>query len=341
MSRCGLLQACLLATTLFAASFPSLVSGASIDDRLQFDPVRVQVIGRGVNSSFFVDVGRDYLAEYREGVYSFFKQSPGLALGTRVAAINMPKQYFTRDTTDQQTVWTFQLVYNETQPGFHPYEYYTQLAMYCNRREDGMCEQIDGGLMRIYVQAYPRSRQWLLYFDSVLLECCDGTWQPDRQSCPDCAAVNYLPVILGCTLGFVGAAAAVVGIRMACRVQKRRRANRGGVVDAGHKPPPKHVGPAFDVHKHSGTPPATTATHEQPPPMMMMMMRADHMHMGHHTPPPPPVVVKIDGHKPTRKDEPDQVSTPEDAGHGKHEKHDKHAQHDDKKPRRHHSNGKH
>src|SRR5690349_5216045 len=104
----------------------------------------------------------------------------------------------------------FQISWSSKYPNFHPYEQYVNFAGYCQREEStGLCDQDPtlGGVFRQYVGDDPSStryqeRYWLLFVDSILLQCCDGTFAPDRQSCPDCAAKNYAPIIIGVVVGF-------------------------------------------------------------------------------------------------------------------------------------------
>lgn len=289
-------------------------TGAAIDSHFLYSPVRVQIRSLQLSSANFSEPSRDYRGELRRAVHSFYRDPPPLGLGP--GGVSMDNFHsFELDTGESGVNWTFTIEWNETVPLFHPYEQYLQFAIYCARQDDGLCDQEsaqNGGVLRMFIgddesSALYQARYWLLFVDSVMLQCCDGTWSIDRQHCPDCSAKDYLPLILGCVLGFVGTVLLFVGLWLACRVQKKRKLKRG-VADAGQKPPPKNLVGAFPVQPSS--------------PVVALSIRPDNLPPGgatrhHHpssSPQQSPVVVRVD--EPRRKqqqrrEQPDEHSTPE------------------------------
>lgn len=222
----------------------SLVSGDALSDHQLYDPVTVQIISNGLGPQNFTDPSRNYLAEYQAGLLSWWNDPLPIMQNTHMSPDNVPLSTFTRTSTASQTIWTFTLTYNASFPLFNPYAQYNYLETPCARQNPavGTCLYVplnDGGpLLVYYVGVDPTSqqfqrRQWLLYFDSVLLQCCNGKWAIDRAGCPDCAEKNYLPLILGCILGFVGFVIVIIALIIGCRVRRRRQ--KRGIVDAGHK----------------------------------------------------------------------------------------------------------
>lgn len=217
--------------------------------------------------------------------------------------------------------WIWEQVYDSTQPSWYPYPQY--LAVFddaCIRTTAGDCQHgsLTGGpyLFLSQGQTYP----WIGQIDNVNILCCDGSWKPDRYACGDCSAKNYLPLILGLTLGFVGLCLCIVGCWVITHVRRKRRLNPLSI-NAGHKAPPKSLHGAFPEENHHPHPHHPTTELD----LAAMVQRPDHVAHA----PPGTVVVKVTAndsnghhhHHHHKKDEPDHTSTPEAEHHHKHDKH--------------------
>lgn len=235
------------------------VNGEGVDDRT-YEPVSVSIAADGVGPSYFTDLRRNYTAEFRDGLVSFLgPDGPG---SLAVSDATFPLASLRRVTTAQpnRTVWDFDIHYVATAPNTYPKDVYNSLEVYCGRQTDGNC--IEFSSLQGYSADVP-ARQWLFLATAVSLRCCDGSLVAELQSCSVCGARDWLPVILGCVLGFVGGVAVLVALVIFCRRGKKRRLARPGISDAGHRPPPVNIGPAFDVQKPKQQPPPMQSQQQQ------------------------------------------------------------------------------
>lgn len=254
--------AALLLALVSRPSAPSLVMrahGEGVDDR-SYEPVAVSIAAEGVGPSYFSDTTRNYAVEFRDGLVSFLGPDGPGALD--VSASTFPLAELRRVTTAEpnRTVWDFSIYYVPIAASTLPYDVYGVLAQYCARQLDGTCDPI--GLLKGY-SAEVAVRRWLFVATSVDLRCCDGSLAATLQECPVCGARDWLPVILGSVFAFVGAVAILIALILYCRKGKKRRPGRPGITDAGHRPPPANIGPAFDVHKQKQQPPQMQPPQQQ------------------------------------------------------------------------------
>ena len=260
----------LLGVFLLLLSFSSfsllVVDAAGVDDHALFDPVTVRVLSRGQGSGLFNESsGRNFLSEYRLGIVSFVRDYLAIS---QFSDLNVPLATVTRVTDGglldaavgplNQTVWSFVLVYVSTAQAVSPLDVYSQFETACGRLPStGECN-----LPYYAVDKAPLERQWLQPVTSVNLVCCDGTWAQSLQGCPVCNAKNFLPLILGCVLSFVGAVGLFISVKLYLKKRERQRRGKGtraptaGVTDAGHKPPPQDLVPLFQVQPGPGLGPA-------------------------------------------------------------------------------------
>jgi len=298
-----------------------IVNAAAVDDYTR--PIRLYILSVGLDSSHFPEdtlPPPDYDAEFQDDLVGVLNW-----IGVHTVQGNVPEMNISRTTNDvlNQTEWRAALVYNASNPSFHPNDAYGKLAEQCDRDKVTLqCNQ--GTASGFRYQPYT----WMTTTTSLFLICCDDSLALNLQSCPVCGEKNYLPLILGLCLGFVGLIAVGVAITLRRKRNQRKKGKmkKGAISDAGHKPPPVNIVPAFDPQH---LPPTSNGTHHShhPSPISAVSHRPDHIQQlagrGPSTSPHSPtsdsgpVVVTVvksaaDGKKGRRpvKDEPDTISSP-------------------------------
>lgn len=202
----------------------------------------MRIFSSSLNINNFTDVTRPNRNFSTEYIQELLNLVPGLNKNNESTFASVTVPSATVDPTGIQIlvdISTYGYSGNSFPSPYDVYLRFKALCYPCARNES--CNDCVKGAFNNYAGV-----QWMTYTTSILMKCCDGSFSYDRTTCPVCGAKNYLPLILGLTLTFVGLVMLCVAVKIWLKNKDKKKRAAADKEDFSHGrgAPPSFVVPS-------------------------------------------------------------------------------------------------